>query len=168
MTTDLRRWLAFGTGLGLEVRERELQATIVRVRPNEIGVLGSATVTDFRTRPAAEWGTELGSFLRKIGAGHIAATVLLPRRDVIVRQLQMPGVSDKDLGAAIQFQLDALHPFGDDEIYSSWARIGKTSFVLVGIARRDVVDGYSTTFAEAGIKIAAFTFSAAVLYSALR
>jgi Tfp pilus assembly protein PilN len=40
--------------------------------------------------------------------------------------------------------------------------------VLVAIVRADVVQRYATLFAEAGIKIAGFTCSAAVTYSALR
>ena len=64
MTTDYRKWLAFGTGVGIEIGNDELQVSIVRVRPSGIAVLGSATVTDFRTRPAAEWGAELQAFLK--------------------------------------------------------------------------------------------------------
>jgi hypothetical protein len=40
--------------------------------------------------------------------------------------------------------------------------------VVVGIARRDVVDRYYAAFAEAGIRVASFTFSAAAIYSAAR
>src|SRR4051794_40319085 len=92
--SGISRWTAFGTGVGIEVRDRELQITISRVRPWKTAVLGAATVTDYRSRPAAEWGTELLAFLRKVGAAHIAATVLLPRRDVIVRTIHLPGVGD--------------------------------------------------------------------------
>jgi hypothetical protein len=165
---DFRKWLAFGTGLGVEVREQELLITIVRVRLSETSVLGSATVTDYKTRPAAEWGAELAAFLKKVGAAHIAATVLLPRRDVIVRTVHLPGVSDKDLEPAIRLQIDSLHPFSEDDVYFSWGRIGRTDNVLVGIVRREIVDQLSAMFAEAGIKVAAFTFSAAAIYSALR
>lgn len=168
MTTDLRRWLAFGTGVAIEIRNDELQTTIARVRPNRTAVLGSATVTEYKTRPAGEWGTELTRFLRKLGYGHVAATVLLPRRDVIIRQLSLPGVSDSDLEGAIQLQIDGLHPFGEEEVYYSWGRLGKTDSVLIGITRRQILDGYVTMFAEAGIKVASFTYGAAVLYSALR
>ncbi len=163
-----RKWLAFGTGVGVEVREHDLQVTIVRIRRSETAVLGSATVTDYKNRPAAEWGAELSLFLRKLGAAHIAATVLLPRRDVIVRTVQIPGVSDRDLEAAVRLQIDSLHPFSEDEVYFSWARIAGTPSILVGIARREPVDQLSLTFAEAGIKVAAFTFSAAAIYSAVR
>ena len=71
---DFRKWLAFGTGVGVEVREHELQFTIVRVRRGETAILGWATVSDYKTRPAAEWGSELAAFLRKVGAAHIAAS----------------------------------------------------------------------------------------------
>lgn len=167
-TDGLRKWLAFGTGVGIEVREQELHVTIVKVRPSEAGVLGSATVTDYKTRPAAEWGTELSTFLRKVGAAHIAATVLLPRHDVIVRLLNLPGVTAKDMDAAIRLQIDSLHPFPEDDVFFTWSRIANSPAVLIGIARREVVDGLSSMFAEAGIKVAAFTFSAAALYSAIR
>jgi Tfp pilus assembly protein PilN len=168
MTTDLRKWVAFGTGVGIEIRDDELQVTVVRVRPSQTGVLGSATVLDYRNRPAAEWGAELNAFLKKLGAAHISATVLLPRRDVIVRQISVPGVSNRDLASAVQLQVDSLHPFADEEVAYTQARLGNTSSVLVGIARRDAIIRYSALFAEAGIKVASFTFSAAALYSAMR
>lgn len=166
--TDWKKWLAVGTGIGIEIGHSDLIVTVARVRPSGIKVLGSLTIARFREQPAAEWGAVYSSFLRKTGHGHVAATVLLPREEVIVRQLQLPGVADRDVPAALRFQIDSLHPFGDDEAAYDWARVGKTSTVLVGIARRSVVERYVALFAEAGIKIHAFTFSAASLYSAVR
>ena len=40
--------------------------------------------------------------------------------------------------------------------------------MLVGVTRRPVLDRYQTLFAEAGVKVASFTFSAPAIYSALR
>jgi hypothetical protein len=166
--TDFRKWLAFGTGVGLEIRGDDLCATLARVRPSGAEVLGAVTISRFRERPAAEWGSEYAGFLKRNGAGHLTATVLLPRREVIVRQLAAPGVADRDLAAAIQFQSDSLHPYGEDEAEVAWARIGRTETVLIGIARRQSIAQYAALFAEAGVKVSSFTFSAAVLYSALR
>jgi Tfp pilus assembly protein PilN len=168
MATDLRKFLAFGTGVGVQIDGAELHVTIVRVRPRGIAVLGSATVTDFINRPAVEWGSELLAFLRKLGCGYIAATVLLPRRDVIVRQIQLPGVTDNDLKSAVQLQVDSLHPFAEEDATYTFARLLNSSTVVVGITRHEVIEHYSNVFAEAGIKVASFTFSAAALYSALR
>lgn len=169
MTTyDARRILAFGTGVGLEIGDQDLRVSAVRVRPSGVSVLGSVVIAGFRQRPAAEWGQEYASFLRDVGAGHVAAFALLPRREVIVRHLNLPGVSDRDLGAAIGYQIDALHPYGEGDVLYSSARLGGTSTVLVGITLRTTIEQYCGTFAEAGIKLAAITFSAAALYSAAR
>jgi Tfp pilus assembly PilM family ATPase len=123
------------------------------VRPNGARVLSELTVENFPHQPAGVWGTEFAAFLRKLGLRHVAATVLLPRQDVIVRHLALPGISGKDLASAVQFQMEGLHPYPDDDVVSSWARLEGTSAVVVAIARRATIDRYSTLFAEAGVKV---------------
>ena len=140
----------------------------MQVRPGGARLRGELTVEDFPHQPAGVWGTGYAAFLKKFGMRHVVATVLLPRHDVIVRHIHMPGVSGKDLAGAIQFQLDGLHPYNDDDVTTSWTRLPGSASVLVAIARRDAIERYSTLFAEAGIKIGSFTCSAAVLHSGLR
>ena len=168
MNSDIRKWLAFGTGVAIEIGARDLRAVVVRVRPAGIELVGDLLIRDFASRPAAEWGSEYNSFVRKCGASHLAAWVLLPRPDVIVRQLALPGVSSKDMPAAIGYQTDSLHPYPEEDVVSAWAPVAGDGNVLVGIARREVIERYASLFAEAGIKTASFTFSAAVVYSAVR
>jgi Tfp pilus assembly protein PilN len=165
---DLRRLLAAGTGVGIQIEEDTLRVVAARVRPSGVRLLGAASIPGFHERTAAEWGAVYADFARRAGAGHLAATVLLPRRDVIARVLMLPGVPARDIASAIQYQIDSLHPFPEEQIAWSWARLGTKGAVLVAIARKGTIDRYVTSFAEAGIKIAAFTFSAAVLYSAAR
>jgi Tfp pilus assembly protein PilN len=168
LTANLRRWLALGTGVGLEVRTNDLRVTVVRVRPSGAQLVGATTIAGFRERHATQWGHEYAEFLRQHGAAHLTATVLLPRRDVIVRQLSLPGVPKRDLGAAINFQIDALHPFPEGEAVSAWTRLGSAGAVLIGITRQSSLQHYLALFAEAGIKVSAFTFSGAVLHAAIR
>jgi hypothetical protein len=61
-----------------------------------------------------------------------------------------------------------LHPYSEEDVLSSWTRLEHSSTVLVAIARGETIQRYAGLFAEAGIKIAGFTCSAAVTYSALR
>ncbi len=166
-SVNLRKLLAFGTGVGIEIGEKDLEVVVARVRPSGIRVLGRTVIADFRTRPAAEWGAECSAFAKRLGAGHLSATVLLPRAEIIVRQLALPGVAAKDLGSAISFQMDSLHPYGEDEVMSGWRPLGKGQ-VLIGIIRRDAFERYTGMFAEAGIPVATLTFSASVLHGALR
>ncbi len=164
----LRKWLAIGAGVGVEIRENDLEVVAARVRPTGVRLLGAATIPQFRTRPAAEWGAEYASFLKKAGGSHLAAAVLLPRREIIVRHLSLPGVADRDLNSAIGYQIDSLHPYPEDEAAWAFARIPGTQSVLIAIARRALIERYATIFTEAGIKIASFTFSAAAIFSASR
>jgi len=166
--SDVRKWLAIGSGAGIEIGREDLNITVARVRPNGVRILGSLTINRFRDQPAAEWGAVYNNFLKKLGAGHLTATVLLPREDVIVRQVALPGVADRDIPSALRFQIDSLHPYSDADAVHDWARIGKTPNVLVGITRRDVLERYLALFNEAGVKVSSFTFPAAAMYSAVR
>jgi len=170
--SGLRQWLAFGHGVGIEVvgphGGESLRVTAVRVHPGGARVVGTLSFDDAVHHAAGVWGTEYAAFLRKHGCAHVAATVLLPRREVMVRHLALPGVSDKDLPSAIEFQMDGLHPYREEDVASSWARIPGTSSVLVAITRRAVIERFVTLFGEAGIQVGAFTCSAAVIHAALR
>ncbi len=164
---ELRKLLAAGTGVGIEIEDDVLRVAVVRARPTGARLLGAATINGFRERTAAAWGAVCTDFLKRTGASHLAATVLLPRRDVIVRLLTLPGVRPSGISrSAIQFQIDSMHPFPEDQAAYAWSRLGASGAVLVAITRKDTLERYLGLFSEAGVKVAAFTFSAAVLYSA--
>ena len=164
---DLRKLLAFGSGVGVEIGATDLEVAVTRVRPNKVHVLGRLTIENYATRAAAEWGAEYARFLKASGAERLSATVLLPRRDVIVRQLALPGVAPADIEGAIRFQLDTLHPYGEDEVVWGWSPLAFGG-VLVGIVLRSTVERYVALFVEAGIAVRSFTFSAAAVHAAIR
>lgn len=162
------KWLAFGTGVGIEVRRDDLQVSIARLRPSGAAPVAAVTIARYRDRHAADWGAEYAAFLKHHGAGHLAATVLLPRREVVVRLLQLPGVSKRDLPGAVALQADALHPFPEGEAVWEWARLGAGGAVLLGITKRPTLERFAALFAEAGVKISGMTFSGMALHSAIR
>jgi hypothetical protein len=163
-----RRWLAVGTGVGIEVGIDQLRVCIVRVRPSGTEILDTLVIAGYASRPAAEWGAEYAAFLKRNGVGRRPAVMLLPRGEMVVRQLSFPGVEEGDLESAISFQVDSLHPWVEQEVAWSWARLGNSSHVVVGITRSEVLERFWTMLVEAGIKVSSFTFSAAALYSASR
>src|SRR5580704_11997425 len=168
----LKKALAFGSGVGIQIAgprgAESLRIAAVRVRPNGARLVDSLTIEDFPHQPAGVWGTQYANFLRKLGLRHAVATVVLPRAAVIVRPLALPGVSNQDLENAVRFQMDGLHPYSEDDVYASWARLPGTSTVLVAVARKDALERYAAPFEEAGIRVGGFTCSAAAIYSALR
>ena len=145
----------------------DLEIVAARVRPGKVSVLGRLVIEDFASRPAGDWGADYARFLRSAGIARLSATVLLPRRDVIVRHLSLPGVAARDIESAIRFQIDTLHPYGDEDVAWGWSPLGWGA-VLVGIVRRATVERYNKLFVEAGIAVAGFTFSAAAVHAAIR
>jgi len=167
ISKDVRKLLANGSGVGIEIGAADLEVVAARVRLSRVRVLGRITIANFAGRPADEWGAEYARFLKSAGMNGLSATVLLPRKDVIVRQVALPGVAAKDIESAIRFQLDSLHPYGDDEISWGWSPLGYGA-VLVGIVRRSAEEHYHQLFTEAGIAVSSFTFSAAAVHAAIR
>lgn len=163
------KWLTYGTGIGIEIAPNgDLRVLAAKVRPAGISVLKTLIIERIAERQAVDWGAEYSAFLKKLGSSHLAATVILPRHQVILRQLSLPGVADADLASAIGYQIDSLHPYPEDEVISDYARAGKTPNVVVGIARRELIEKYSNLFAEAGIQVKSFTSTGPAFYTALR
>lgn len=166
--TDIRRWSNFGSGVGLEIEATRLRVSVVRVRPAGAQQVGSFQIENYLERPAAEWGAEYSAFLKQHGLSHAAAFVVLPRQEAIVRAINLQGVLDRDLDAAVGFQLDGLHPYGDDEVAAGYARLGESPWVLTAVAKRETLDFYTTLFAKAGVAVANVSPSAAFLWAGLR
>ncbi len=171
MWNAVKRW---GTGCGIEIRGHDLVVVAAKSRRGGVRILGRCTIAGFRTREPREWGAEYSRFLKSLGLDHVAATVCLPRREVIVRRLQLPAMGRKETAAAVALQLETLHPFGEEDIYHAYAAMdderseaGRAA-LTVAIAESSVVDGYADRFAAAGIAAASFSVAAAALRTALR
>jgi len=162
-----RKLRIFGTGFGISIAQGDLQAVIVRSRPSGSHLVATAAIRGFASRPAAEWGAELSRFLAASGESNLAATLVLPREEVIVRTVRLAGVTEQDTAAAIELQLDTLHPWDEQPIEWAWWRVTATD-VVVGIVRQTTLQHYETLFSEAGIPMASATFSPAIIHTALR
>jgi Tfp pilus assembly protein PilN len=168
MNQDFRRWLNFGNGVGIEIEPARLRVSVVRVRPAGAQQVATYQIENYLERPAAEWGAEYAAFLKQHGVSHAAAFVVLPRSEAIVRVINLQGVLDRDLDAAVGYQIDGLHPYGDDETAAGYARLGETPWVLVSITKRETLGFYTTLFAEAGVAVASVTPSAPLIWAGLR
>jgi Tfp pilus assembly protein PilN len=163
--------VTLGPGVAIEIRGDDLSVALVKSRLKGVSVLGQATLADFRRRPPAEWGEEYRAFLKNHRYPDLPATLILPRAEAIVRLLTLPAAAKSKLKSAVGYQLDSLHPFGEEEVYSGYAALEArdgSQPVAVVIAARSVVDGYADLFAEAGIKLGGVTVAAAAYYGAIR
>jgi Tfp pilus assembly protein PilN len=159
-----RPLLAFGTGVAIEIAGDTLELALVKVRPGGPELLRRATIVRRHERPAAEWALEFREFVR--GHETSGVTILLPRRDIIVRHVALPGVSRREMAGALALRMRALHPFPEDDV--AWCWTPAPHGALVGLTRMTALARYETLFAEAGIPVSGFTFSASVVFGALR
>ncbi len=163
--------LTLGSGVGIEIRGEDLSVVLVRSRWKGVTVAGHTLLRDFRRRPAAEWGEEYHEFLRSHGFRELAATLALPRSEVMVRLLSLPAVAaGAELASTVRFQIDSLHPYGEDGVYYCFSLLGDSGAaeVAVVLAPRPVVDGYAELFEQAGVKLRSMTVTAAGYYGASR
>lgn len=164
-----RKALGFGSALAIAVGPRDLQVVLLLVRPRGLRIAATETIANYADVPAAEWGDRIRRLLQQHDQRALGATVLLPRSEVSVRQIGMPGVPQKDLAAAIALQLDTLHPYGEQDAVSAWRSLpGRNGALLIGITRQATIDRFSALFAEAGVPVGGFTFHAAAVHAALR
>ena len=168
MKQDILRWLNFGNGVGLEIETTRLRVSVVKVRPSGAQPVATHQIENYLERPAAEWGAEYAAFLKQHGVSHTAAYVVLPRQESIVRALNLQGVLDRDLAAAVSYQLDGLHPYGEEEAAFGYARLGESPWVLTAITKRETLAFYTTLFAEAGVAVANVSPSAPLIWAGLR
>ncbi|HCC59250.1 MAG TPA: hypothetical protein DEQ47_18705 [Solibacterales bacterium] len=167
--TGWRKALGFGSALAIAVGPRDLQVLLLLVRPGGVRIAATETIENYAATPAAEWGSRIRRLLQQHDQRALGATVLLPRSEVSVRQIAMPGVAQKDLAPAIALQLDTLHPYGEQDAVSAWRALpGRNGALLIGIARQTTIDHFCALFAEAGVPVGGFTFHAAAVHSALR
>lgn len=164
----MRPLLRAGSGAAIAVAGRDLELCLARVRPRGARLVAAARIENFRERPASEWGAEIAAFLSRHQASHLAAWLVVPRQEVVVRHVRLPGVSDADAAAAIAFQLDSLHPFSGGGIRYDFQRIGRGPSFSVTIAEQRVIDFYTALFAEAGVKLAGITFSGSAVFVSAR
>ncbi len=152
---DARSILAIGTGVGIEIVGQDLHVAVARVRPGGIKVLGTRSSPLSASGPPPSGAPNTPASCAAWAPATWRPPSCLPRTEVIVRQVALPGVAARDLA-----RRDAASrsirctPTERTKPQHTWARLPGTETVLVGIARKVVVERYAEMFIEAGIKVA--------------
>jgi len=63
ISKELRKLIAIGSGVGIEIRGKDLEIVVARVRRGKVEVPARLVIEDYAARTAAEWGMEYASFL---------------------------------------------------------------------------------------------------------
>jgi Tfp pilus assembly protein PilN len=102
----------------------------------------------------------------RLRESHVMAC--LPREDLLVRFLDLPVEAEAQLAKVVGYQLGALHPYKDDQIYWDCAVVdrdakAKQISVLVVVAEKSRVNRCKQTLQELGLRLSGLTLGAAAL-----
>lgn len=110
------------------------------------------------TQDAVRARAGLKSLLERAGESRARARLLLSPGEALVRRVTMPAATEENLAQVLAFEMDRLTPFRADEVYFDHRVVlrdaaAATLAVLLGVARRDVVDSKVTRLRELGATV---------------
>ena len=111
---------------------------------------------------------KVAGFLDRHRLREARAIACLPREAVLVRFLDLPAEAEPQLAKVIGYQLSALHPFKDDQVYWDWALVdrdpkAKQISVMVVVAEKSRVNRYRQVLQELGLRLSGLTLGAAAV-----
>jgi Tfp pilus assembly protein PilN len=115
--------------------------------------------------PPADAATEVAGFLDRHRLREARAIACLPREAVLVRFLDLPAEAEPQLAKVVGYQLSALHPFEDDQVYWDCAVMdrdpkAKQVSVMVVLAEKSRVNLFRQALQELGLRLSGLTLGA--------
>jgi Tfp pilus assembly protein PilN len=112
--------------------------------------------------------TKIAGFLDRHRLREARLMACLPREAVLVRFLDLPAEAEPQLAKVVGYQLSALHPYKDDQVYWDCAVVGrdpkaKQISVMVAVAEKSVVNLAQQAFGELGLRLSGLTLGAAAM-----
>ncbi len=125
-------------------------------------------VPDYRNRDSEALRQEVQLFLKNNILGKNNIVVGIPRRDVLLRHLDLPGEVSDNLKQVIQYQVQSFEPTDEESYYYDYMQLGKNPknkriSILLTMVRKSLLDDYLAKLFELGIQPAAVTCSSLAL-----
>lgn len=156
------------TSVGVEIRQDDLLISCLQ-RNLSTGVFTHfVRVADYRSRSNAEVRSEIDRFFKSHRLSRENIVLGIPRRDLIVRHVELPVEVLDNLKQVVQYQVQSFEPTEEDKFCFDYALMkfkpgAKRLQVLVVMIRKSILDEHLKTLAEIGIRPAAVTGSTMAL-----
>jgi Tfp pilus assembly protein PilN len=135
------------TGIGIELRGEDM--LIASLQSNFSG--GTFThfkrITGYRLRAEGDVRNEINQFFRAYGLSKDSVVLGIPRKDVVLRYLDLPSEVKDDLKQVVQYQVQSFEPTEEDSYYYDYVLLDeqagqKKLSVLLIMVRKTLLDGY--------------------------
>ena len=156
------------TSIGVEIRGEDILLSSLQGNFSGGTFTHFKRVADYRHRDTMELRQEIHLFLRTNVLGQDNIVLGIPRRDIILRHLELPAEVAGNLKQAIQYQVQSFEPTEEDSYYFDYAvmnRAGKNKrlSILLVMVRKNILDNYLQLMHEIGIQPVLVTCSTLAL-----
>jgi len=106
--------------------------------------------------------TALASLLQRAGESRSRAKLALGPNESLLRRVSFPAATEENLRQVLAFEMDRLTPFRVDDVYFDYRIAGRdaaagTVAVILGVARRDIVDARIAQLRDLGVNLQGVT-----------
>jgi len=155
--------------IGLDWTEEGLSLVVLSKRFGRFRVVDRLQVAG----PPDEARQGVALFMTKHRIRDARMTVCLPRRSLLVRFLDLPAETEREVAKVVGYQIDTLHPFKESEVYWDCAVVSrnrekKLIKVLVVITEKSSLDQLLQDLIALGLRVSSMTLAAACLIPILK
>ena len=145
------------TGIGVELRGEDM--LISSLQSNFSGEVFThfKRIANYRQRDKEDLRRELTQFFKSCGLAKDNIVLGIPRRDIILRQLDLPVEVADNLKQVIQYQVQSFEPTEEDRFYYDYAVLDtngskKRLAILLAMVRKSLLDDHLQLLLALGIR----------------
>ena len=152
-------WTMRHAALGVELRGTSLYLACVQPGWNRRWLSAIGVITDFSQLTAEQLRQRIREVLEPAGVHDPIVVLGLPRRETMVRHLQLPAAAEKSMDSVLNLQLGLYKPSDDEEFCwdAAVVRAQQQLAVSLAFASRARVQEVTSKLADAGFPVSRVT-----------
>jgi len=148
--------------VGVEIRGEDLALSCLQSNLTAGVFTHFRRVLQYRQRDHAEVQKDVDQFFRLSRANRENVTLGLPRRDVVIRYLDLPSEVSDNLKQVVSYQVQSYEPTEEEKYYYDFAPLkqaegSKRIQVLLVMVKRAILDGHLLSLKSIGMRPAVVT-----------
>jgi Tfp pilus assembly protein PilN len=150
--------MLIGKCIGIAFEGENLRLALVARQFHQYRVVDLLALENYRQLPREELHKRALVFLQKNKAAHCRSVLSISRKDIIVRQIELPAEAEANLPKVVEYQIASLVPSEGtaicyDFLVSKPTNASKTILVSIILILKSVMDSYLDLCAGLGLKI---------------
>lgn len=156
------------TSIGIEIRQDDLLVSSLQRNLSGVRFAHFRRIAGYRSREKAEVAREIDQFFKANHLSRDSVVLSIPRKDVVIRYLELPLEVADNLKQVIPYQVQSFEPNEEEKFYFDFVPRkpdpeSKKLIVLLVLIKKSLLDAHLTLFRELGIRPAIVTTGSAAL-----